>query len=195
MDTRQKIFEAALDAFAEEGYKRTTVRDICQQAEVNVAAINYHFGGKAELYAEVFAYLFTIEQYGLGENFRAATEAGEAEKFLRDFLRQIIPLQQDDRVRSVKRRIMLHEIFDPSEIFSELMDKYIRPDVEVVKSWIQCCRPDLNESELMIAFFAMLAEGVFYFEHENFVALLMGNNFVDQNLDAIVSHILDKILR
>ncbi|MDD3119173.1 MAG: CerR family C-terminal domain-containing protein [Victivallales bacterium] len=195
MDTKQKIFEKALDAFAARGYKRTTVRDICRRADVNVAAINYHFGGKAELYAEVFAYLFSATQYGLGENFRPAVGAEEAERFLQVFLRQLVPLRQDNRVRSLKRRIMLHELFDPSENFTELMEKYIRPDVKVVAGWLKLCRPDLNEAELMLKFFALLAEGIFYFEHENFVASLAGADYVEKNIDAIVAQIMEHALR
>jgi AcrR family transcriptional regulator len=51
--TRQRILDAALDLFGERGLTGTTVRDIAGRAKVNVAAISYHFGGKAELYRAV----------------------------------------------------------------------------------------------------------------------------------------------
>jgi AcrR family transcriptional regulator len=53
--TRERIREAALDLFGERGLNGTTVRDIAARAKVNVAAISYHFGGKAELYRAVAA--------------------------------------------------------------------------------------------------------------------------------------------
>lgn len=51
--TKQRILEAASDVFAECGFEKGTVRDICTRARANVAAVNYHFRDKQELYLEV----------------------------------------------------------------------------------------------------------------------------------------------
>lgn len=51
--TRERILDAAETLFAEHGFGATSVRDITAAAGVNVAAINYHFGGKDSLYREV----------------------------------------------------------------------------------------------------------------------------------------------
>ena len=47
--TRERILQAAGEAFAAAGYRTTTVRDICQKADVNLASVNYHFGDKQRL--------------------------------------------------------------------------------------------------------------------------------------------------
>ena len=41
---------AALKLFVEKGYDGTSIRDVADAANVNLAAISYHFGGKAGLY-------------------------------------------------------------------------------------------------------------------------------------------------
>ena len=48
--TKQRLIDSAGNIFAEKGYEASSVRDICQNASANLAAVNYHFGGKRQLY-------------------------------------------------------------------------------------------------------------------------------------------------
>ena len=52
-NTRDKILNAAGEVFAEQGFEGATVRAITERAGVNLAAVNYHFRDKAELYTRV----------------------------------------------------------------------------------------------------------------------------------------------
>ncbi len=52
-ETRDRLLRAGERLFAERGFKKVTVREICRAAGANVAAINYHFGDKLGLYREV----------------------------------------------------------------------------------------------------------------------------------------------
>jgi len=51
---RARILQAAADLFAEDGYKATSVRRICEAARVNVAMVNYYFHSKEELHLAAF---------------------------------------------------------------------------------------------------------------------------------------------
>ena len=53
LETRARLLHAAERLFADRGFKKVTVRDICRAARANVAAVNYHFGDKLGLYREV----------------------------------------------------------------------------------------------------------------------------------------------
>ena len=53
IDTRQKLLDTAERMFAEQGYGAVSLRQIIADAEVNLAAIHYHFGSKQELLDEV----------------------------------------------------------------------------------------------------------------------------------------------
>lgn len=48
-DTSTRIVQAAEKLFAEQGFKETTMRQITALADVNLAAVNYHFGSKKGL--------------------------------------------------------------------------------------------------------------------------------------------------
>jgi AcrR family transcriptional regulator len=52
--TRTAILAAAERLYAERGFGDVTLRDIVAEANVNLAAVNYHFGSKDELIAELF---------------------------------------------------------------------------------------------------------------------------------------------
>jgi len=49
--TRGQILQVAGRIFAEKGFERATSREICTTAGINMAAVNYHFGGKDGLFA------------------------------------------------------------------------------------------------------------------------------------------------
>ena len=48
-DTKERILDAAGRLFADHGFPATSMRDITQEAGVNLAAVNYHFGSKEAL--------------------------------------------------------------------------------------------------------------------------------------------------
>src|ERR1700740_2655251 len=52
-NTRDKILSAAGEVFAEQGFDGATIRAITERAGVNVAAVNYHFRDKTEVYTKV----------------------------------------------------------------------------------------------------------------------------------------------
>ena len=54
LDTRARILDAAEVLFVEHGFEATSMRMITGRARVNLASVNYHFGGKEALIQEVF---------------------------------------------------------------------------------------------------------------------------------------------
>ena len=59
-DTRERILVSSRKLFAEKGFDMTSVRDITSDAGCNVASVNYHFGGKENLYLETFRSMLTL---------------------------------------------------------------------------------------------------------------------------------------
>ena len=52
--TKDRILHAAEDLFAQQGFASTSLRQVTSRADVNIAAVNYHFGSKDNLINEVF---------------------------------------------------------------------------------------------------------------------------------------------
>ncbi|MOA04647.1 HTH-type transcriptional repressor NicS [compost metagenome] len=49
---------AAKRLFAKQGFDKTTVRQICDEAGANIALVSYHFGGKENMFGALFEYFF-----------------------------------------------------------------------------------------------------------------------------------------
>ena len=54
LETRGRLLEAAGAVFAAKGFRAATTAEICRRARANIAAVNYHFGGKERLYVETW---------------------------------------------------------------------------------------------------------------------------------------------
>lgn len=91
--TKKQIIIAAIECTEEKGIHSITVRDIARRAEVNIAAINYYFGSKENLLAQMLA--FTLYDTVL-ENITEIEEAHRADPYatvkawLMDFLQGML---------------------------------------------------------------------------------------------------------
>jgi AcrR family transcriptional regulator len=89
LETRERLLESAEKLFAEYGYDGTSVRDITADAECNVAAVNYHFGSKEELYQATFRRLLVgLQDYRIRrirENMEEMGSSATLEDFLLSF--------------------------------------------------------------------------------------------------------------
>ena len=114
--TRAALLKAAALIFSEQGYAGASVRQITQLARANQAAINYHFGGKEQLYRAV---LEVARDALANESALDAAEldAMSPEGALRSYLRQFLaPLVKRDRVSSYMR-IFAWEAVQSTDIF------------------------------------------------------------------------------
>lgn len=80
LDTRERLVKEALALFAAKGYESTSLAEITGAAEANIAAVNYHFGSKENLYRAALDHCFLPVLEGrrtlLGEIEAKAIESG-----------------------------------------------------------------------------------------------------------------------
>ena len=62
--TKLVLIRAAGELFATHGFEGTSIRAIAEKAGTNIAAINYHFGTKENLYAEAILYVVLQDHLG-----------------------------------------------------------------------------------------------------------------------------------
>lgn len=123
-ETRARIIEAAGEVFAETGFEKATVREICARAHANIAAINYHFRDKLGLYTEV---LKTAACNG-----RAVADESQAlrdpQQALRSFIHGMFRRMHEADRPAWYARVMLHELASPTEALDVVVEQMIRPN-------------------------------------------------------------------
>ena len=60
--TKGRLLDAAEELFATKGFEEVSIRELAGAADVNVAAVGYHFQGKENLYQEVIKRRFIIQR-------------------------------------------------------------------------------------------------------------------------------------
>src|SRR4051794_28496434 len=88
--TRSAILAAAERLYADRGFGDVTLRDIVAEANVNLAAVNYHFGSKDELIAELFVTRSLATNRERLNELKAAEEAGGGRANIDAILRALV---------------------------------------------------------------------------------------------------------
>jgi len=123
-NTRQRLLESARDLFAERGFAKTRNRDICAQAGANIAAVNYYFGSKENLYAEAWRRAFQDSMETHPPDGGVPPQA-PAEERLQGRIRALIHGNADPDNKSF--RIAHREMTSPTRLLEEVMRECLEP--------------------------------------------------------------------
>ena len=125
-ETRLRLLESAGEVFAEQGFHRATVRDICSRADANIAAVNYHFGDKEKLYAAVL-------RHWLGEALRKFPPDGglplsaPPRERLRAFIRSWLFRMLGEGMPAWHGTLVVGEMNEPTAALERLRTETVRP--------------------------------------------------------------------
>jgi TetR/AcrR family transcriptional regulator, regulator of cefoperazone and chloramphenicol sensitivity len=129
-ETKERLLFAAGQVFAEKGFQNATVREICQKAEANIAAVNYHFGDKERLYIEAVkkAHNCRSEAFPLP---LWAPETPPSER-LRNFIENLLERMFDETSPDWFLPLLLREMAEPTTAVAELIHETIGPHFEIL---------------------------------------------------------------
>ena len=102
----ESILESAGEIFAQQGFRRTTVREICKRCKVNLAAINYYFGDKEHLYLACLKYYQSIAAQTIPLNFGVNTSDTPQKKlstYIQTFMFRLLEEDKQTLIRQAPR--------------------------------------------------------------------------------------------
>ncbi|HEY2884272.1 MAG TPA: TetR/AcrR family transcriptional regulator [Rhizomicrobium sp.] len=150
--TRTAILAAAERLYADRGFGDVTLRDIVAEANVNLAAVNYHFGSKDELIAELFVTRSLALNRERLRELRAAEERGNGRAGVADILRALVgPSLRGcigpERDRSTAARFMIRASIESVPPIRRIRNR----EIDHLRKFVTALRralPDRGEAEL-----------------------------------------------
>jgi len=149
--TKQRILGAAEELFAVHGFAGTSLRLVTSRADVNIAAVNYHFGSKENLINEVFRRRMD-DMSGKRLALLAAarqTSPGDLEAVLRAFIEPPLALTMDRQHGGAAFvRVLARAFAEKNDGLRKfLSDNYGHVLREFSKALAECV-PDLPKEDL-----------------------------------------------
>jgi AcrR family transcriptional regulator len=153
-DTKTRILDAAESLFMEHGFEATSLRQLTTAAGVNLAAVNYHFGSKEELFQAVLTRrLDPMNQERIDLLARLEREAGgrplSCEKILSAMLIPALKLARDER-RGGKNflRLLGRAYADPAPFIRNFLSAQYAEMIARFKEAFQKALPHLAKPEV-----------------------------------------------
>ena len=153
-DTKSRILDAAEHLFMEHGFEATSLRSLTAAASVNLAAVNYHFGSKEELFQAVLTRrLDPMNQERIDLLARLEREAGDravtCEKVLSAMLIPALRLARDEK-RGGKNflRLLGRAYADPAPFIRHFLSEQYADMIERFKESFLKALPHLTRQEL-----------------------------------------------
>jgi len=191
-ETRQRLLEAAGEVFAQRGFHRTTVREICQRAHANIAAINYHFGNKQGLYTAVLKYALRCASGKYSIPATPVTRANAASQ-LRAIVAARLDVVFDPGRPAWFGKLMGREVIEPTPALDALVRDELQPLFERLEL---CVRVLLgrhaDREQVRWCALSIAAQWTFYHHARPVIARLYpGCTFRPKEIEALADHIAD----
>jgi AcrR family transcriptional regulator len=191
--TEARLLEAAGEIFAEFGYRAATVRQICEKAGANVAAVNYHFGDKEGLYLAVLRSVpgAHAQKY---PSTRGLDANASAQARLRAFVESLIHRVFDPGRPGWHAKIISREMAEPTRAFDSLLEEFARPlHRELAGIVRQLLGADACDDEVRLCALSIMGQCVYYHHARTVLARLYAAQDYDDAyaIAQLVDHITE----
>lgn len=188
--TQQKLLDAAIEAFSENGFKGTSTRDIADRAGVHHPLITYHFKNKDQLWRAATDRIFREFNISLVKAMAEIPEIdpkAKAEAFIRTYLHY-------SRSQPALHKIILQESSHHSDRLDWLIDHHLKPLFDEVHKALtglqQIGVAPAGSASMLFNMIRVCAGGLIALKLE-----LKGTSDIDLDCDEQITELGDMIIR
>jgi AcrR family transcriptional regulator len=148
--TKERILSAAEDLFAQFGFAGTSLRQVTTHAEVNIAAVNYHFGSKDNLVNEVFRRRLDelSEKRLIALHAATAKDPTDLEAALAAFIEPALALTLDRQGGSAFVRVLARAYAEKNERLRKFLSDNYGHVLRKFASAFAACLPEIGKEAL-----------------------------------------------
>ena len=193
--TRERILDEAEALFANKGYHAVSVREITREARCNLAAVNYHFGNKQNLYLEVFRSRWLPRASRLHRNFRKSLKNNgnlSPNAVVRSLARAFLegPMSDDERMRHHK--LIFGEFAQPTQAFDLVADQVLKPLFTNLMTDLKTAMPDTTrDKQMALNAFSILAMVLYFNLARPLITNFLGGHDDVDFKDRLIDHIVE----
>lgn len=156
-ETRTILIRTGARLFARNGYHGVSMRTLAAEAEVNLATVSYHFGGKAGLYEAILQELIDLRNTitpPADEVKKRAAEAGDdpqakgecASWFVNSMVHGMLGREQ----HIWPAFIISRELAQPTELFPKMEKEFFNPAFDALRALTTAMLPDGTDNEELV---------------------------------------------
>lgn len=193
LETRDRILDAAERLFAAHGFDGTSMRQITEAAGVNLAAVNYHFGSKEDLYAQVFVRrIVPINARRVELLEQAAALAGDhpvpLAAIFDSFIRPVFELTEG---APSFLRLLARNVGAPPPFMAQVMETQFRPMIQRYGKFLRDALPHLPPKTLFWRMHFVVGATLHCASHHLTIDRLSEGLCQTSDVDDLLRHLID----
>ncbi|MBU4276083.1 MAG: TetR/AcrR family transcriptional regulator [Proteobacteria bacterium] len=190
--TQERLLDEAERLFANKGYDAVSLREITAAAGTHLAAVNYHFGSKENLYLEVFRTRY-MERARKIQQPLVELEKQEhftPEEVVRTLAKAFLSGPLTDEERQRHSQLVAREMGQQSKAFQVLSKEAMVPFMELaIRMWQRCLPQEVEPERLKLIVLSIFSQVLYFSFARPVVSLATGRKYDEEFVDQIVEHI------
>ena len=146
---KERLLDAAEELFAAKGYSEVSVRELATTAGMNVAAVNYHFQGKENLFNEVITRRFAVQRDRTLNGLNELLNQTEGRPKIEDVIRVLVSEYMDAALSNSFLTLITRDMHSgEGGTHFQCLKQMIAPVFKAISQALMAARPSLRQDDL-----------------------------------------------
>lgn len=193
-DNKEILLNTAEQLFAEKGFHAVSVREITCTADTNLAAVNYHFQSKENLYLEVFRQRFIPRAHSIVDPLLVSLNNPDItlEILVRNIIQTFVGTSLPEEERNIHVQLIFREMIRPGPAFDVVFEELIKPNIPILLDLLGRFLPaGFPMHKRIISVVALMGLGQYFSFARTAIQRVSGIRYRAEDLDGLVAAITE----